>query len=282
MNLQEQETNQQVLHHHLCDTAINMTTKTDIGDGECEEWQNGRTTKTTTAEPLMKRSEMEIISDYRNAIRDVRPSLLSTTKFPRTPEEVKTVEEILEKEMESLSIAERDKILFDMHGLSYMEQHEDSNKIDYLLDVMETEVQTTYKKKDAYIQARSINPSYVTNRKFRLMFLRSTEYDPKLAAEKLLQHFEIKSDVFGNGDILGRDVKLSDLSTDDMDCLKSGFIQICPLRDVSGRPIFFISPRYRNAKTLDNAVSSDFMYNHGLSLLLLITTPTLTYFLLFS
>lgn len=191
----------------------------------------------------------------------------AVANFPKTPAEIQHVEEVLAQEMESLSLSERDKILFDIHGISNQEQ-EDNDKIAELLTAMAEELQcpkfhaahATTKTMEAYIKAKYLNEEYVTSRQFCLMFLRSEGYDPKLAASKLIQHFHIKQELFGSSsiygeDILGRDVRLSDLSPDDIQTLESGFFQICPSRDVAGRSIFFQAPRHRICKSYDDLVS---------------------------
>ncbi|MGK3742167.1 MAG: hypothetical protein ACI90V_009021, partial [Bacillariaceae sp.] len=88
---------------------------------------------------------------------------------------------------------------------------------------------TDYYNTDAFCEAQRMNPNYVNSRKFRIMFLRmfssSRNSDdnqyyavPKAAARKMIKYFTIKKYLFGNSnncEVLGRDVRLSDLSKDD-------------------------------------------------------------------
>jgi hypothetical protein len=112
------------------------------------------------------------------------------------------------------------------------------------------------RKKVAYEEAKYLNEAYVTDPAFRLMFLRSKRFDPKKAAFRLVKHFECKKKLFGAGEILGREILLSDLNEDDMISLESGFIQVLPTRDAAGRSIFCMSPSYQTYKTVENMVRS--------------------------
>mmetsp|Transcript_77760 Transcript_77760/g.116955 ORF Transcript_77760/g.116955 Transcript_77760/m.116955 type:complete len:513 (+) Transcript_77760:269-1807(+) len=175
--------------------------------------------------------------------------------FPITPEQTEQIEEILAKEMDKLSLVERDQILFDIHGFSEPEEEVEST-INDLLKQMEVEILKSKLKKAAYLEAKYLNEEYVTDRAFRLMFIRSEKYDPKLAAVRLITHFAIKQDLFGSGEILGREIRLSDLSQDDMTSLESGFMQVLPTRDAAGRSIFCVAPSHKKYKTPENLARS--------------------------
>ena len=72
------------------------------------------------------------------------------------------------------------------------------------------------------------NPTYVTSREFRLQFLRSERFHPKLAAKRLIKHFKMKQFLFGSGtndcgaglDLMGRDVQVSDLTDEEQDLVR--------------------------------------------------------------
>lgn len=112
------------------------------------------------------------------------------------------------------------------------------------LDEMDQNVRKI-RRKQAYDRAKYTNEAYVTDRSFRLMFLRADRFDANLSAQRLVRHFEVKRELFGDGEVLGRDIFLSDLDDDDMRALESGFIQLLPSRDSSGRSIFSIAPMHR-------------------------------------
>mmetsp|Transcript_20681 Transcript_20681/g.50801 ORF Transcript_20681/g.50801 Transcript_20681/m.50801 type:complete len:118 (+) Transcript_20681:3-356(+) len=79
-----------------------------------------------------------------------------------------------------------------------------------------------------------MNPGHVCSRQFRLQFLRCESFKGKNAAKRLVFHFKKKEMLFGDGDVLGREVRLSDLSPLDLAMLQSGAMQVLPTRDVSG------------------------------------------------
>lgn len=128
---------------------------------------------------------------------------------------------------------------FDIHGIS-SPLEENVDLINQRLEEMERYI-TLIRRKQAYVLAAYMNESYVTDRAFRIMFLRAHRFDAKLSAQRLLRHFEVKRALFGEGEVLGRDVLLSDLSDEDMRVLESGFVQILPGRDAAGRSIFWIA-----------------------------------------
>jgi len=85
--------------------------------------------------------------------------------------------------------------------------------------------------------AEQQNKAYVTDDKFRLMFLRAAGFHPQKAAIRLVAFFKEKLRYFGQ-EPLTRQIQLSDLDSDDLACLKAGHTQVLPPRDRSGRPIY--------------------------------------------
>lgn len=161
-----------------------------------------------------------------------------------TFQDEKRAENLLAEEFEKLSLVEHEKILFDVHGLPQMDQ-EDPENVQDLMEDMETCI-NKIRQKSSYNKAKYLDEKgLATDPAFRLMFLRCDRFDSKLAAQRIVRHFEIKEKLFGDGEILARDVRLSDLSEEDMKALESGFVQIMPYRDAAGRSIFHIAPRYR-------------------------------------
>lgn len=90
--------------------------------------------------------------------------------------------------------------------------------------------------KVAYDIAEQRDRAYVTDPKFRLMFLRATLYHPRKAAARLVAFLEGKLKYFGE-EALTRQIRLSDLDPDDQACLRAGILQVLPCRDRSNRPI---------------------------------------------
>ena len=98
------------------------------------------------------------------------------------------------------------------------------------------------------------NPSYVQDKDFRLMFLRSEDYNAKLAATRVMNFFETKRELFGE-EKLTKDITLDDLDDDDMYALKSGGFQILPIPDRSGRRIIYGPAKLERFRTGASFVS---------------------------
>jgi hypothetical protein len=186
---------------------------------------------------------------------------LAVDRYPLTKEEIQKAEDALAADLEKLSFVDQEKLLFDIHGLAIDDDDEEQDgKLDEKLKTVEYELkEIDAEKKSAYEQARYLNPEYVQGREFLLMFLRCTEYDPALAADQIVQHFETKRKLFGSGNnnnnyLLGRPVLLSDLPAGAVECLESGFCQLLPSRDVAGRVVMFIAPGYAKYDTMENMV----------------------------
>mmetsp|Transcript_17564 Transcript_17564/g.43220 ORF Transcript_17564/g.43220 Transcript_17564/m.43220 type:complete len:472 (+) Transcript_17564:162-1577(+) len=156
-------------------------------------------------------------------------------RFPGTVKEAESVEELLADEMSKLTMLEQDIISFDVHGIS-LEVEETEDLVTQSLSEMEKELQKI-EKKSAYEKALNMNPEYVSSRSFRLQFLRCEAFNCKHAASRVVLHFQQKEELFGSGDVLVRDVRLSDLDENTLEVFKSGVLQILPNRDVNGRPV---------------------------------------------
>ena len=239
-------------------------------------------------------------------------------KLPESEQEADYVDTALAKEMEQLSMAEHEKLLFNIHGLDTMcnvtgrptstgtggpestmgtndggggTYNYDPDDIEEKLVEMEHELQSILLQAQTQADKSSIQtmnyvlekyPTYVNDRSFRLLFLRSEHYNCRQAAEKMIKHFDVKEGLFGggplsskhqqqrydhddddaaffdqdldddhfdNGDdlandtILGRDIRVSDLNDDDQRVLYSGMLQFLPITDTQGRYIFLIRPQ---------------------------------------
>jgi len=187
--------------------------------------------------------------------------------LPLTQDEADLVDNALTKEVAQLTMVDHEKAIFDVHGLdrcccldndldkstNYLENkivefNHEMNKL--LLRSSSTKKHKAFA--DTMKQVMELHPSYVNSK--ILMFLRSERFDAKLAAEKMIVHFAVKKDLFvdatdndndnssDDDEILGRDVKLSDLSPTDMNVLESGMFQTLPVRDTGGRFVFVVRP----------------------------------------
>jgi hypothetical protein len=157
----------------------------------------------------------------------------------------------LAKELMQMSIQERDQALYDVHGVSDVTE-ESPELIEERLADLEKELSWIPKKK-AYDKAKFLLPDYVGNRTFRLMMLRVESFNACEAAQRVVRYFEEKLELFGQ-DKLARDIKLADLDDDDLISIESGYMQVLPVRDRSGRAVLCCFPTLRKYKTIENLV----------------------------
>jgi len=173
-------------------------------------------------------------------------------RFPETDEEASRAEDVLSKELAKLSLAEHEKIIFDLHGIpttrtgtsSVVGDEEDPQIQSELLQALQEELDVKLSSSkiradycSAYKEARFLNPSYATDSRLCWQFLRANQYCVEAAVEAILAHYEAKKRLFGGGEILAREVHQSDLSSDDIKCLRQGHVQLLPTRDASGRVV---------------------------------------------
>jgi hypothetical protein len=106
--------------------------------------------------------------------------------------------------------------------------------------------------KSAYQKASFLAPSLVKNVSFRLLFLRATQFHVVHAAERMLQHFQYKAELFGMEKVAKTITWEDDLTDDDRMAVQSGAIQLLPSHDQSGRRVCFIALQFSNYKTIQN------------------------------
>ena len=175
---------------------------------------------------------------------------LAMDRFPATHEEVAKAEQVLADELQKLTLQEHEQILFSVHGLPRCTLEDDSVAMETRLNDLEKELENiTTKEREVYDEVRARNPTYVESTVFRRLFLRSESYDAKATADKIVGHFKLKKELFGEGEILCRQVCQSDLNPMDMELLEMGFMQVLSSRDVAGRVVMALSPEFMNHGT---------------------------------
>jgi hypothetical protein len=171
---------------------------------------------------------------------------------------------ILARELNSLSLQERNTVLECIHGvddviketpemiesklaefqeaLDRFEQGvSDDDNPSNITNISEAAVH-------AYRQAQSLSEEYVKNRKFRLMFLRAEVFDAPLAAQRMLIYLEEKLFRFGP-ERLTRSLTSKDLSPQSRKMNTTlGVQQLLPERDSAGRAIVLIHHDQRPIK----------------------------------
>ena len=156
-------------------------------------------------------------------------------RLPGTNAEAAKAEQLLAEEMSKLSMSEQDVASFEIHGIA-TEVEETEELVNKSLAKLEAELQRI-KKKPSYEKALEMNPTLVTDRSFRLQFLRCEGFDCKNAAGRLVLHFQQKEELFGSGDVLGRDVRLSDMDPSELEDIRKGVVQVLPTSDAAGRTV---------------------------------------------
>jgi hypothetical protein len=152
----------------------------------------------------------------------------------------KEVDDLLSKELQSLSIQKRTKVQEEVHGVANLCPEENPAMIEAALRSMQKYLDAI-QDKQVYDQ---LSPrSYLHTKEWRLRFLRCELYDCKMAAERLVRFTEYMQQEY-DSEVLERPLRLSDLETkcgargkDVMESFKSGHSQLLPFRDRSGRRV---------------------------------------------
>jgi hypothetical protein len=142
--------------------------------------------------------------------------------------------------MNRLSNQEREKVLYEIHGVNEI-RIESSKLQQEKLQELSEELSKIVIGTCAYKMALSHNPKYVNDVDFRLKFLRYTEWHAREAATILLHYFQAKRELFGE-ELLTKSITQAVLSPGVRKCLELGFLQVLPFRDAAGRAIVFLFP----------------------------------------
>jgi hypothetical protein len=178
------------------------------------------------------------------------------SKEQYVPLRIDESDRILAQAMSSLSTAERDKIIEEIHGVSKpIEEQDDFVKAK--LAAMESEI--SIQMNDAYEIALKQNRSFVEDSYFRLMFLRSEGFVASAASNRMMQYLKLKQKYFGEERIT-KDINFLDLSEDDKSSLETGAIQVLSEKDRSGRAVVAVlPPLWNQITTPENMVSTGFV-----------------------
>jgi hypothetical protein len=145
----------------------------------------------------------------------------------------------LAKEMNELSVNEREKVCDDIHGVAEIpvEAPEFVAECVARFDQALTELPQKMRRK-ALERAFFLKPDLDKDTKFKLLFLRADYYDPFKAARRFAKYFEDKLALFGEAKLMKK-ITLDDLTEEDMEVFDAGFFVILPNKDAAGRPIWF-------------------------------------------
>eukprot|EP00539_Tryblionella_compressa_P001230 CAMPEP_0178738574 /NCGR_PEP_ID=MMETSP0744-20121128/3589_1 /TAXON_ID=913974 /ORGANISM="Nitzschia punctata, Strain CCMP561" /LENGTH=548 /DNA_ID=CAMNT_0020391209 /DNA_START=36 /DNA_END=1682 /DNA_ORIENTATION=- len=198
----------------------------------------------------------------------------STTNAPSIEE----AERELANAMMNLTMEDRERAMEDLHGVyggsgrrRNDETQEEEEAQESTTTMTDEETERALHEMDellqrdtnyAYQLAQQQSPKYVQDRNFRLSFLRSsttvsgTAATTQQAVKKVLGYFDVKLRLFGS-DALCRDITLSDLDDDVMECLEAGFYQYIG-KDSVGRTVIGAFPCLLRYKSVDVFVKMSF------------------------
>jgi hypothetical protein len=159
--------------------------------------------------------------------------------------ELSEADELLAKELNELSVNQRDFMLDEIHGVADTIT-ESPSFVSQSLANLEKEL-AKVRKQSMYNRALFLAPRHVKDKKLRLKFLRAEYFDAAKAAQRMIRHFEKKRELWGDSK-LGKTITLDDFDENDMACLKTGSLQT-GAKDKAGRPIYFLFQKYANYDT---------------------------------
>jgi hypothetical protein len=107
-----------------------------------------------------------------------------------------------------------------------------------------------YKKKEILLQAATKCQSTEFSDTRLEVFLRSQGMNAKLAAERFVNYWKARRDLFGEEKYWQRMI-LSEALRDDIVALEAGVFSILPHRDLSGRHILFVHPTRHSREGYD-------------------------------
>lgn len=207
-----------------------------------------RTKKKKRSDSTMRGDDDTDLDDVLNSVEQMT---ISETRPPAEDPNPDLTNAMFARELNKLSMKERDDVLQDVHGISDV-MREDPEMVARSLEELDVELGKV-EDKEAYLIAKQQNHAYVTDSSFVTMFLRAESFQAKRAATRMSSFFEMKRELFG-ADKLGRDITIDDLNEDDIKVLESGYVQVLQNRDRAGRVIFFLLPAIRAHKTVMNKV----------------------------
>lgn len=154
------------------------------------------------------------------------------------------VSTLLAREMNKLSVYHRTSIDEEIHGVSCMAPKETPTLLKKSLDELSSElVQIRPADKRGYMRSQELfrDNKFVDGEGFRLMFLRCEFFDAKRAALRMVRYLDFVLEVFdGKKELLRRQIRLEDLGTRATKLLRTGCLQLLPVRDNSGRRVFVV------------------------------------------
>lgn len=146
---------------------------------------------------------------------------------------------LLAKELNELSVQERDLISDEIHGVRGVICPEETPEMleKSLAELsMELSCLPPTTTKQAYEESLKYPESYIHTDDFRLIFLRVELFDAHKAAVRMMKYLDLINWAFGKK-VLQRDISLADFDNKGREYLRAGYQQIFPGMDRSGRRV---------------------------------------------
>lgn len=156
--------------------------------------------------------------------------------------DMKDAEQLVANELTRMTLLERERLLNDLHGISDENSPKDPSpevcaaklkELDLELKCLSMSMFSSVSV-SAYNLASSIDKRYVESERFRLLFLRSHDWNVKKTAVIVAKHFQTKLELFGK-ELLCKNITQDDLDPTSLKLLYCGWLQELPLRDMSNR-----------------------------------------------
>ena len=144
------------------------------------------------------------------------------------------------KELFQVSMKDRNAMTEELHGVSTLAREESPEFLEEKLREFSNELDAVSNDnplKAAYLESQLFSNTYVNGSDFRLRFLRCELFDAKKSITRMLNFLSHTSDLFGP-QVLERPIQIADFFKEDLDYMRLGNLQVLPLRDRSGRPIY--------------------------------------------
>lgn len=132
-------------------------------------------------------------------------------------------------------------------------QQQDSPFVEEQLAKLNDEITVLSRKESLALQS-ALQSKVGKDPDLRHLFLRACDFDTNKTAQRMCRHFTQKLHLFGESKV-GLPIRLSDLSSDDLETLHSGAIQFLPRTDRGGRLVLVARSRFFVYKRKENMVS---------------------------
>jgi hypothetical protein len=158
---------------------------------------------------------------------------------------------LFEREKAGLSPQERNDLVLKKYGAQPL-IIETPELISRSLQLLEEAIDRI-EEKEAYETALFVIPDHVTDDHFVLAFLRADQFDANAAAQRMVNYWERKVELFGTDRAFHPYLSIFDLKEEDYPAFRKGHHRLLPNPDESGRALVFRYYAYAD-KNIDSLV----------------------------